>query len=88
MKHALSRFDNCNNATQSEQKDMAVGAVGQAEAYQFLMGCTLDKAVQLKKETPNDHSKGKNNYPASVDKAVEMIRNHRGTKHFSKGKEE
>ena len=51
VKHALSRNDECNDATQSDQKDRAMEAIGQAEAYQFSMGCTLDKAVQVKKES-------------------------------------
>ena len=43
------------------------------------MACTSDKAVQLRKESQNDHSKGKNDCPDSVDQAVEMMRNCRGT---------
>ena len=79
LKHALDRTDECKAASQSEQKDMAQKAIGQAEAHVFLMACTSDEAVQSRKESQNDHSKGKNNYPNSVDKAVEMIRNYRGT---------
>ena len=58
---------------------MTARAIGQAEACVFSMACSLDKAVQLRKESQNDHSKGKNDCPESVDKAVEMMRNHRGT---------
>ena len=51
LKHALDRTDKCESATNNEQKEMAKKAIGQAEAHQFLMGCTLDKAIQLRKES-------------------------------------
>ena len=70
LKHALSRYDDYNNATQSEQKDLVMLAIGQAEAYVFLKGCTSDKAVQLKKEWQNDYSKGKTISPQALTKLL------------------
>ena len=46
-------------------------------AYQFLMGCTTDKATELRKELQNDHAKGDNRYPATLENALEMINNFR-----------
>ena len=43
------------------------------------MGCTTNKATELKKELQNDHAKGDNRYPASFESAIEMITNYRGT---------
>ena len=66
----LSRFDDYNNATQSEQKDLAMLAIGQGEAYTFLMGCTMDKAVQLKKNCKMIIQKGKTIAPSVLMKLL------------------
>ena len=52
---------------------MCEAAYNRMIAYQFLMGCINDKAIQLRTELQNDYAKGDDDYPTTLTKAVEMI---------------
>ena len=66
MSHSLMGTASYDTASLTEKEIMEKDAYNRLVAYEFLMGCTTNKATELKKELQNDHAKGDNRYPASV----------------------
>jgi len=80
MNKCLRNNDDYANSDDATQEQMAEKSYERMIAYEFLMGCSTQKAAELKKELQNDHAKGDNKYPADLERAVEMVANYRGTK--------
>ena len=80
MSHSLKHDADYAAADTDTKKDLAEKAYNRLIAYEFIMGCSVDKAVQLKKELQNDYAKGDDKYPTDLEKAVEMVANYRGQK--------
>ena len=78
MTNSLKGTKEFDLADDYEKKRMSTKAYNRLVAYEFLMGCSSDKANELKKELQNDHAKGDDKYPVDLKSAVEMITNYRG----------
>ena len=86
LNHALRLDEAYNNADDAGKKKMAEEGYNRVVAYEFLMGCNTQKAIDLRKSLQNDQAKSKNNYPETLEKAIELIANFRGDNNVNKAK--
>ena len=79
MSNFLSTNPDYQKAATAGKMDMEEEAYSRIIAYEYLMGCSSNKAKELRKELANDHAKGNNKYPKDLETAVEMVTNYRGS---------
>ena len=88
MNYCLKGTDDFDSGDDDAKKKLAEEAYNRMIAYEFLMGCSTSKSLELKKELQNDHAKGDNKYPKNLEKAVEMVSNYKGSSNIPQRRRE